>query len=122
MVMRSSTGSNRGAWGPHDPIDDYLQFRQELRSALRECTPTALRRVVRRWATPNDSHLGALVAQPDPILEPIIRKMILEEPQLADMHHEARMWLLEHEDAPIPPRAIAPTDQRRMGRPRASAN
>ena len=123
MVTRNSAGSaSRAGWGPHDPIDDYLQFRQELRAALRECTPIALRRAIRRWATPSESQLGALLAQPDAMLEPIIRKLILEEPQLADMHHEARMWLMSHEDAPIPVRSIAPTDQRRMGRPRTSPN
>lgn len=123
MVTRSSSSmAGRHGWSPNDPIDDYLQFRQELRSALRETTPIALRKVVRRWAGPQDGQLGALLAQPDSMLEPIIRKMILEEPQLADLHHEARMWLMEHEDAPIPNRQIAPTDARRLGRPKAELN
>jgi hypothetical protein len=117
MVMRSPmSSSGRKGWAQHDPVEDYLQFRQELRDALRECTPAALRRVVRRWAGPRDGQLGQLVAQPDGMLEPIIRKMILEEPQLSDMHFEARKWLMAHEDAPIPSRQIAPTDARRMGR------
>ena len=101
-----------------DPIDDYLEFRKELRAALRDSAPAALRSVVRRWAGPRDAQLQALIAQPDQILEPIIRRMILEEPQLADLHDEARMWLLTHEPAPIRQRTIAPTDQRRTSRPR----
>jgi hypothetical protein len=119
--MRSTTGgSNR--WGHKDPVEEYLQFRQELRDALREGTPIALRRVVRQWAGPRDPQLGALLAQPDGMLEPIIRKMILEEQELADLHYEARMWLMLHEDAPIPTRQIAPTDARRMARPRTGVD
>jgi hypothetical protein len=120
--MRSVTNTGRRGWSQHDPIDDYLKFRQDLRVALRECTPAALRRVVRQWSGPRDGQLGALLAQPDGMLEPIIRKMILEEPQLSDMHLEARRWLMAHEDAPIPTRPIAPTDARRMGRPRDDLN
>lgn len=105
-----------------DTIDEYLKFRDELRGALRECSPMALRRVVRRWAGPRDGQLGALVAQPDAMLEPIIRKMILEEPQLSDLHFDARKWLMAHEDAPIPNRQIAPTDARRMSRGRPELN
>lgn len=119
MVTRVQS---RKGWSQHDPVDDYLQFRQELRDALREGTPVALRRVVRRWAGPRDSQLGQLVAQPDGMLEPIIRKMILEEPQLSDLHFEARKWLMAHEDAPIPTRQIAPTDARRMARSRPELN
>lgn len=118
MVTRSTTGPGRSGWGQRDPIEEYLQFREELRDALRECTAASLRRVVRRYAGPRDPQLGALLAQPDGMLEPVIRKMILEEPQLADMHFEARKWLMAHEDAPIPTRQIAPTDARRLARPR----
>ena len=120
--MRSPINPGRRGWSQHDPVDDYLQFRQELRQALRECTPAALRRVVRQWSGPRDGQLGALVAQPDAMLEPIIRKMILEEPQLSDMHLDARKWLMAHEDAPISTRPIAPTDARRMGRSRDDLN
>ena len=122
MVARSLGAAGRGAWGRNYTVDDYLQFREELRDALRETTPAALRRVVRRWAGPRDSQLGQLVAQPDVMLEPIIRKMILEEPQLADLHLDAHRWLMAHEDAPIPTRHIAPTDARRMARPRTDLN
>ena len=101
-----------------DPLEGYLEFRQELRAALREGTPAALRQVVRRWAGPRDAQLQALIAQPDAMLEPIIRRMIVEEPQLADLHEAARRWLIEHEPTPIRPRVIAPTDARRLGRPR----
>ena len=55
------------------------------------------------------------------MLEPIIRKMILEEPQLADMHDQARLWLVAHEPPPIRPRVIAPTDHRRTTRRRGEA-
>lgn len=123
MVARSVVGAaGRGAWGHHQSVDEYLQFREELRDALRESTPAALRRVVRRWAGPRDSQLNALVAQPDVMLEPVIRKMILEEPHLVDMHLDARRWLMAHEDAPIPSRQIAPTDARRVARPRSALN
>jgi hypothetical protein len=123
MVTRSAIRpAGRPGWGQPDAIDDYLKFREELREALRECTPAALRRVVRRWAGPRDGQLGALVAQPDGMLEPIIRKMILEESHLSDMHDEARKWLMAHEDTPIPFRHIAPTDARRMARPRSDLN
>lgn len=120
MVSKyASHGRSSAAWGAgSDPIDDYLEFRKELRVALRECTPGALRAVVRRWSGPRDTQLNALVAQPDALLEPVIRRMILEEPQLSDIHDAARMWLVQHEPAPIRPRQIAPTDQRRMGRTR----
>jgi len=97
-------------------------FRRELRAALREGTPAALRTVIRRWAGPRDPQLSALIAQPDQMLEPIIRRMILEEPQLAGMHEEARRWLIEHEPAPIRARAIAPTDARRIPRRRKQAD
>jgi hypothetical protein len=107
---------------PADPVDDYLDFRRELRVALREGTPTALRLVVRRWAGPRDVQLQQLIAQPDAMLEPIIRRMILEEPQLADLHDAARLWLVAHEPAPIRPRVIAPTDQRRVSRTRSAAS
>ena len=113
---------NRPGAAGGDPIDDYLVFRRELRAALREGTPAALRTVVRRWAGPRDPQLGALIAQPDQMLEPIIRRMILEEPQLAELHEAARRWLIEHEPAPIRPRAIAPTDARRTPRPRKQAD
>jgi hypothetical protein len=103
-----------------DPIDDYLAFRRELREALRECTPAALRAVVRRWAGGRDPQLGALIAQPDQMLEPIIRRMILEEPHLEDMHPAAQRWLMEHEPPEIRFRTIAPTDQRRTPRPRSN--
>ena len=118
MVTRSMS------WGPstNDPIDDYLDFRRELRQALRELSPTALRGVVRRWASPRDVQLHQLVAQPDSMLEPIIRKMILEEPQLGDLHEQARLWLVAHEPAPIRPRTIAPTDHRRTMRQRGEDN
>jgi hypothetical protein len=115
-------GSGRAGWGQQHTVDDYLQFREELRDALRECTPAALRRVVRRWAGPRDGQLGALVAQADVMLEPIIRKMILEEPTLGELHLDAQRWLMAHEDAPIPHRHIAPTDARRMARPRTDLN
>src|SRR5207237_10201759 len=104
--------------GQSDPIDGYLEFRQELRAALRDGSPQALRQVVRRWAGPRDAQLQALIAQPDAMLEPIIRRMILEESQLAELHDAARMWLIVHEPTPIRARMIAPTDARRMGRPR----
>lgn len=99
-----------------DPLDDYLEFRRELRAALREGTPSALRMCIRRWAGPDEQQLAALVAQPDSILEPIIRRMILEEPQLSDLHEVAHLWLIAHESAPIRPRVIAPTDARRRPR------
>jgi hypothetical protein len=110
MVVRQPAG-----WGAasNDPIDEYLDFRRELRQALRQLSPVALRGVVRRWAGPREVQLHQLIAQPDAMLEPIIRKMILEEPQLADMHDQARLWLVAHEPAPIRPRVIAPTDHRR---------
>jgi hypothetical protein len=106
------------SWGTaaNDPIDEYLDFRRELRQALRQLSPGALRGVVRRWASPRDVQLHQLVAQPDAMLEPILRKMILEEPQLSDMHDVARLWLVAHEPAPIRPRVIAPTDHRRTSR------
>ena len=115
MVIRPQPG-----WNPpnNDPIDEYLDFRRELRQALRQLNPGALRGVVRRWAGPRDVQLHQLIAQPDSMLEPIIRKMILEEPQLADMHDDARLWLVAHEPAPIRPRVIAPTDHRRNTRRR----
>lgn len=94
-------------------IDDYLAFRGELREALREMTPEALRRVIRRWTAQNDQSLAALLAQPNAALGAIIRRMILEEPQLADLHDAARRWLLEHESSHAPHRLIAPTDRRR---------
>jgi hypothetical protein len=103
-----------------DPLDDYLEFRRELRSALRECTPAALRAVVRRWAGARDPQLGALIAQPDQMLEPIIRRMILEEPHLMELHGAAKRWLMEHEPPEIRSRTIAPTDQRRTPRPRSN--
>ena len=96
-----------------DPIEDYLDFRREFRAALRLGTPAALRQVVRRWAGPRDAQLAQLVAQPDAMLEPIIRRMILEESQLADLHQDAQRWLIEHEPVEIRSRAIAPTDLRR---------
>jgi hypothetical protein len=116
MVARE----HRHSWGAPigDPIDQYLEFRRELRTALRQATPAALRAVIRRWAGPRDYHLAQLVAQPDAMIEPIIRKMILEEPQLADLHEGARMWLVEHEPMPIRPRVIHPTDHRRHSRQR----
>lgn len=117
MVIRSSWGSAAA-----DPIDDYLDFRRELRVALREGTPGALRGVVRRWAGPREVQLQQLISQPDAMLEPIIRRMVLEEPQLSDLHEEARLWLVAHEPAPIRPRVIAPTDQRRVSRTRRSQN
>ena len=106
------------AWGiqANDPIEEYLDFRQELRQALRQLSPAALRGVVRRWAGPRDVQLHQLIAQPDPMLEPIIRRMVLEEPQLADLHDDARLWLVAHEPPPIRPRVIAPTDHRRTAR------
>ena len=113
MVARQQPGWNAGS---NDPIDEYLDFRRELRQALRQLNPTALRGVVRRWAGPREVQLHQLIAQPDSMLEPIIRKMILEEPQLADMHDDARLWLVAHEPAPIRPRVIAPTDNRRTSR------
>ncbi|HEV8639056.1 MAG TPA: hypothetical protein VG370_33030 [Chloroflexota bacterium] len=120
MVVPRTTPTRQGKLGAGsgDPIDDYLVFRSELRAALREGTPAALRTVIRRWAGPRDPQLGALIAQPDQMLVPIIRRMILEEPQLAELHDAARRWLIEHEPAPIRPRAIAPTDARRTPRPR----
>jgi hypothetical protein len=120
MVVPRTTPTRQGKLGAGggDPIDDYLVFRSELRTALREGTPAALRTVIRRWAGPRDPQLGALIAQPDQMLVPIIRRMILEEPQLAELHDAARRWLIEHEPAPIRPRAIAPTDARRTPRPR----
>lgn len=118
MVTRYSSGGSARSWGAsaQDPIDDYLQFREELRTALRTRTPVALRAVVRRWAGPRDAQLAALVAQPDAMLEPIIHRMILEEPQLAELHDEARLWLIRYEPTPVRPRHIAPTDRRRMPR------
>jgi hypothetical protein len=113
MVVRPQPGWNAAS---NDPIDEYLDFRRELRQALRLLDPAALRGVVRRWAGPRDVQLHQLIAQPDTMLEPIIRKMILEEPQLVDMHDQARLWLVAHEPAPIRPRVIAPTDHRRTTR------
>jgi hypothetical protein len=124
MVTRQHPGLSGRGWsaGPNDPVDDYLEFRRELRQALREMTPSALRAVVRRWATPRDVQLQQLVAQPDLMLEPIIRRMILEEQDLSDLHEPARMWLVQHEPAPIRPRTIAPTDHRRTTRQRSDDN
>lgn len=118
VVQKGALGARGSVTG--DPVDDYLEFRRELRGALRECTPAALRAVVRRWAGARDPQLGALIAQPDQMLEPIIRRMILEEPQLAEMHAAAKRWLMEHEPPEIKARTIAPTDQRRTPRPRAN--
>jgi len=116
MIAKHVPGARR--WSASDPIDEYLEFRRELRSALREMTPVALRSVVRRWVGPRDSQLQQLVQQADVMLEPIICKMILEEPQLADLHEQARLWLVAHEPEPIRPRVIAPTDHRRTTRRR----
>ncbi|MBM4417631.1 MAG: hypothetical protein FJ033_04880 [Chloroflexi bacterium] len=102
-------------------IDQYLAFRAELRDALRQGTAAAFRSCVRRWAR-RDPHLTALIAQPDQILQPFMKRMILEEAQLADLHEEARMWLVTHESSPIPTRTIAPTDGRRSPRFYAGAH
>lgn len=106
---------------PADPIEEYLGFRAELRTALRTGTPAALRSCVRSWASPRDSKLFALIAQADQVLVPCIKRMILEEARLADLHDEARLWLIANESAPLRSRTIAPTDGRRTPRPRATA-
>ena len=54
MVVRPQQGWNTAA---NDPIDEYLDFRRELRQALRQLDPGALRGVVRRWAGPRDVQL-----------------------------------------------------------------
>jgi hypothetical protein len=104
--------------GGGDPIDDYLVFRSELRAALREGTAAALRAVIRRWAGPRDPQLGALIAQPDKMLEPIIRRMILEEPQLADLHDAALPPPPRRPPRPPPPGRSAPGGRARGGAPR----
>ena len=107
-----------------DPTEDprvaaYLRFRAELRTALRTLSPAALRSVIRRRIGGQDDQdadtrrLDALLAQPDEVLEPIIRRMILEDRQLAHLHAAARRWLLDRERAVRRPRPIAPTDRRR---------
>lgn len=118
MVNPRAAAPGRPGAAGGDPIEDYLDFRRELRTALREMTPAALRAVVRRWAGGRDPQLVALIAQPDQMLEPIIRRMILEEPQLSELHDGAKRWLLEHEPPQIRSRVIAPTDARRLPRPR----
>src|SRR5262245_48890456 len=95
-------------------VDAYLDFRCDLRAALRELSPTALRDVLRRWTEPSDMTYRRLASLPDRAHEPVIRTMILAEPRLAEMHGEARLWLARHHlSAPAPAdRPIAPTDRR----------
>ncbi len=121
---RQGSGQGRRAGeraGRPGAIDQYLAFRAELREALRQGTAAAFRSCVRRWSH-RDPHLTALIAQPDQILQPFMKRMILEEAQLADLHDEARMWLVAHESSPIPIRTIAPTDGRRSPRFYAGAH
>jgi hypothetical protein len=96
-------------------IDNYLDFRHELRVALRELSPPALRAVLWSWTDSRDASLRRLIALPDHALERVIRSMIVAEPQLADLHAAARLWLARNEaaSAAAPPRSITPTDRRR---------
>jgi hypothetical protein len=98
------------AFGParrvprEEVLDDYLHFREELRAALREGTPAALRATLQRWAG-SRGELAGFVRQPDSALEVAIRHLILEEPTLKELHPAARAWLWDREDANRPHRA-----------------
>ena len=85
-------------------LDEYLRFRKELRAALREGTPAALRATLRHWAG-SRGKLVVFIRQPDSALEVAIRHLILEEPTLKDLHPAARAWLWERADAARPYRA-----------------
>jgi hypothetical protein len=99
--------------GDASTIDGYLEFRDELRAALRDGSVSAFRVVIARWSPPDDRRLRVLLGRSDRDLEPIIKRMTLEEPKLADLHTDARWWLLEREPAATRPRFLAPTDARR---------
>jgi hypothetical protein len=94
-------------------VEAYLAFRAALRAALRQQSPSALRAVFGTWIDPGDRARGRLIALPDQALEPIIRSLILAEPQLADLHADARRWLDDHPAASPPPRRVVPADRRR---------
>jgi hypothetical protein len=96
-------------------LDAYLDFRADLRAALRTKSPAALRGVFWRWTDRHDAQRRRLIALSDRALEPVIREMILAEPQLADLHAAARAWLARHESRPAEaaPRTIIPMRPRR---------
>ena len=90
-------------------IDTYLAFRASLREALRAGTPAALRRVL---ANAGDPHLRTLARCTDQVLEPVIARMTLAEPLLADLHPAARLALLDAEPRSARPRPIGPGNRR----------
>lgn len=79
-------------------VERYLTFREEVRAALREKSPAALRATFKRWA-PRQPEVRCFIRQPDSALEVAIRQMILAEPALVDMRAEAHAWLWSHQDA-----------------------
>jgi hypothetical protein len=101
-------------------IDVYLAFREELRTALRRMTPSALRRVLVKWADPRDAELVRLIDLSDEATEPIIRRMILEEPRLADLHAAARLWLASRDAAPAGATGSGPTSTDRAATSRGA--
>jgi transposase len=78
-------------------IDLCLDFRRELRAALRERSPSALRAVLESRTDPDDAELRRLASLSDEALARLIRCLTLADPRLADLHASARLWLAHHE-------------------------
>ena len=73
--------------------DSFLDFRRDLRDALRRPSAAALRTILWRWADPGTPTLRYFLGLSDDALEAVARRLILADRQLADQHGPARRWL-----------------------------
>ena len=75
---------------------DVKVYNQELAATLRQRDINALRQFAAKWGKimGNQSLLN-LAAAPDDFVAVRMRMMIVDRPDLADLHEEARRWLLE---------------------------
>ncbi len=93
------------------------QYVEELRAMLRQRSPQAYRAFLHRWRDLHQRGVASrLAAMDDAALRWRIEHMILEQPELADLHESARAYLREHG----PPGAPGTQPQQPPVRPRGS--